>query len=225
LALRKLARDPPSFTIECVATRQHETQDKGADESPPWQEREELQSAEERESQLQGEDATADSDQLEESEWPPLTAAATHLPARRQVQRRQQPKTSAARRLEGAELSPILAASLQEAASQLSGGVAVAAKQTALAVLLSPAPLRTAAQRLVLLEAAARCPVGLVPLPGGAARLQEEVSSRSEGPAGSAQLSAAVEPLPLAPSEAAVAPASKFQPALGVAETSPGACL
>jgi len=67
--------------------------------------------------------------------------------------------------------------------------------------------------------------VGVVPPPVGAARLQEEASPRSEGPAGSAQLSAAVELLPHAPPDAAVAPASTSQPSLGVEEASPVASL
>ena len=102
-----------------MATRQHETQDEGADESPPWQEGEELQSAEERESQL-----------LQQLTLKSLKSPSGHLlPARQQVQRRQQPKTSAARRLEGAELSPVEVASREEAASLLSGEMAVPALQ------------------------------------------------------------------------------------------------
>ena len=88
-------------------------------------------------------------------------------------------------------------------------------------MLLSPAPLRTVAQGLVQLEAVARCPVGVVPLPVGAARLQEEVSPRSEGPVGSVQLTAAIERLFHTPPDAALAPASTSQRALGVGDASP----
>ena len=91
-------------------------------------------------------------------------------------------KPSAARRLEGAELSRVLVASLQEtAASQLSGGVAVPAQQTVVAVLLSPAPHCTAEQGLVQLEAVVRGLMGVAQSPVGAARLQEEASQRSDG--------------------------------------------
>ena len=141
------------------------------------------------------------------------------------MQRRQQPKPSAARRLEGAELSRVLVASRQETSPQRSGGVAVPALQSAAAVLLSSAPLRTAAQGLVQLEAVANCLAWVVPPPVGAARLQEEASSRSEGPAGSAQLTAAIDQLPHAPPDAAVAPASTAQRALGVGEALPVASL
>ena len=56
----------------------------------------------------------------------------------------------------------------------------------------------------------------------GAARLQEEASQRSEGLARSVVRSgSAVELLPHAPPEAAVAPASISQPALGDGEASP----
>ena len=134
--------------------------------------------------------------------------------------------------------------------------MAVPAQQTAIAVLLSPAPLRTAEQGLVQLEALTRCPVGTVPLPVGAARLQEEASPRSDRPGlvqlealtrcpvgvvplpagaarlqeevsprsdrpGSAPPSAAIEPLPHAPRDAAEAPASTSLRALGVGDASP----
>ena len=59
---------------------------------------------------------------------------------------------------------------------------------------------------LVQLEALTRCPVGVVPLPVGAARLQEEVSPRSDRSVGSEQPSAAIEPLPHAPPDAAEDP-------------------
>ena len=91
--------------------------------------------------------------------------------------------------------------------------------------MLSPAPLRTVAQGLVQLEAVARGLVGVVPLPIGAARQQEEASPRSDGPVGSAQPSAAIVPLPQAPPDAAEAPASTSQRALGVGEVSPVASL
>ena len=90
--------------------------------------------------------------------------------------------------------------------------MAVPAQQTKIAVLLSPARLRTAAQGLVQLEAVARGLVGVVPLPVGAARLQEEVSP-------------AVSSVTHAPPDAAEAPASTSQRALGVAEASPVASL
>ena len=67
--------------------------------------------------------------------------------------------------------------------------------------------------------------MGTVPLPVGAARLQEEASQRSDGQVGSAQLPAAIEPLPHAPPDATVAPASTSQRALGVGEASPVASL
>ena len=58
-----------------------------------------------------------------------------------------------------------------------------------------------------------------------AARLQEEVSPRSDMPVGSAQPSAAIEPLPHAPPNTAEAPASTSQRALGVGDASPVASL
>ena len=82
-----------------------------------------------------------------------------------------------------------------------------------------PAPPRTAEQGLV------QRPVQIAPLPVGAARLLEEASQRSDGPVGSAQLSAAIVPLLQAPPDAAVAPASSSQRALGVGEASPVASL
>ena len=97
--------------------------------------------------------------------------------------------------------------------------MALPALQSAAAALLSSAPPSAAEQRLVHPEAVARRPVGVVQPPVWAARLQEEALQLSEGPAGSAQLSEAAELLPHAPAEAAVAPASTSQPALGVGET------